>query len=124
MQLGHYYGDTVRKLFLLGGVIIILTLPLFANLIPVQSAISVLIIIALSFLSGFVSPLHRAVAGLNALVSAGAVFFFEYYAVAAYILPEGTEHKDLFFYTNQVLAIIFFFALYYGAKTIRGMRNR
>jgi heme O synthase-like polyprenyltransferase len=123
MQLWHYYGDTVRRLFLMGGVLMILTLPLFTQLIPVGSTVAVLVIIVLRFLSGFVSPLHQVVAMINAAIAAAAVFFFEYYAVTGYLLPDATEHKQIFFYTNQILAIIFFFALYYSAKTIRGMRS-
>jgi hypothetical protein len=102
----HYYGDIVRRLFLTAGVIMLITLPVLTTLLPVQSYVSLLIIIA-----------------MNTVISAVGMFFYEYYAVTGYFLPEGTPHGTLFTLTNQVLAIIFFFAIYYSSKSVRGIKR-
>ena len=101
----------------------LLTLPLFTKLLPVTSLVSVLIVIVLGFVAGLVSPAHRTVVVVNTLVAALGMFFYEYYAVVGYFLPDGTQYRDLFVFTNQALAIIFFFALYYSSKSVRGLRR-
>ena len=119
----HYYGDTVRRLFLAGGIIMLVTLPLFTNLLPTTTSVSVLIVLVLGFVAGLVSPAHRTVVVINTIVAGIGMFFYEYYAVTGYFLPDGTAYKDLFVFTNQVLAIIFFFALYYSSKSVRGLKR-
>ena len=118
----HYYGDVVRTFFIIGGVVMIVTLPVFADRIPVSFQLSLLAILVVGFLAGLTNPRHVWVMVINALVSAVAFFDFEYYAVSTY--SSLTLFSNGFFWINQILAIDFFLALYYSAKTIRGFYLR
>lgn len=115
----HYYGDVVRRLFITSGIIMLLGIPLFADNIPRPLSISILVAIVFALTAGLASPRNLWVAFLHLIVSAAAVAVFEYYTIATYIAV--SSYGDLFLITSQVLAVIFFFALYYGAKTVRGM---
>ena len=116
----HYYGRQVRALFLTGALIILLTLPLFASLVPVSESVSLGAIILVGFFAGLTNPLARSVAVINSGIAALAGIAFEYGAVGAY-LNANEPLEWWFFAVNQVLAVIFFFALYFGSKTLRGI---
>jgi len=113
----HYYGDTVRRLFVLGGLIMILTLPFFTNLLPVPLFISILAIVVVAIVAGATNPLQKSVAWFNLVTAAVAFLVFEYYAVDAYMMYSA---DSVLFFTNQILALIFFFAVYFSTKTLRG----
>ena len=115
MNLEHYHGDIVRKLFIAGGVIMIAALPFFYQYIPFSLSYSLLALIIIAFFAGIIAPTEKWIIALNAAVAAVAVFIFEYYAVNGYI-----EAHYFFSFGNQVLAVIFFVAFYYGVKTVRG----
>ncbi len=115
--LPHYYGDTVRKLFLVAGIIMLVTLPFFSKSLPQPLFISLLAIVVITTFAGFTSPRSFFIVILNALVSLIALLFFEYYAV---ISASGGIDEPLFL-INQILALISFFALYYSLKTVRGV---
>ncbi len=114
----HYYGDAVRFLFMLGAIIMLVTLPFLIGKLPVPLYISILVILAIGVLAGITNPLQKWISILNGLISTAALFVFEYYAVNSFT-TSGV--KTLYFIVNQLLALVFLFALYYSIKTIRAM---
>ena len=117
----HYYGDIVRKLFILSAIIMIVTLPFLTDRLPVPPFISIIIIVALPLITGFLAPRNKWVISLDLLVSSVAVIVFEYYAVQAY---KTSPVSDTLFLVNQTLAIIFLFASYYASKTMRSLFSK
>lgn len=113
----HYHGDIVRKLFILGGVIMMATLPIFSELINLPVVLTVLVAVLIVFLAGFQNPSQRWVTILNTLVAMGACVVFEYVGISYF---RATESVDPFFLTNQALAFVFLVALYFSSKTFRG----
>ena len=116
----HYYGDTVRRLYVFSALIMIATLPFFTDRIPVPFFLSIIIIVLITLGAGFLAPRNKLAISFNLLISIGAVLVFEYYAVDAY---KSHSYTDLFFLANQTLAIIFLFASYYATKTLRSLFN-
>jgi hypothetical protein len=116
----HYYGDIIRRLFLSAGIIMLITLPFFSALIPFPVVISAVGVLIIGFVAGMTSPRQQWVIILNLLVSITGLVLFEYYAVTAFRMQPQTQITTLFFWTNELLAIIFFFTLYYSGKTLRG----
>jgi hypothetical protein len=112
----HYYGDIVRKLFLAGAVIMLLSMAFFQTLIPVSVLTSTLIILILILGAGLIAPLQKWIIVLNVIVAGASVYIFEYYAVDSYL-----KNRTSFFVVNELLAIIFLIAFYYVVKTIRSM---
>lgn len=114
----HYYGDVVRKLFIVSAVGMALALPIFNNLIWWPLFISIIAIVVLAFLGGIQNPRQRWVIFVNAATAAIGAMIFEYNAVDYYLrVPSLLEP---FFWANQALAIIFLVAVYYSSKTLRG----
>ncbi|MEX2436787.1 MAG: hypothetical protein WD471_01325 [Candidatus Paceibacterota bacterium] len=113
----HYYGDSVRKLFLLGAIVMVLALPSLHIFVPGNTHLGLFIIVILGLISGLISPFQKTVITLNLFISLIAVAVFEYHAVATF----SGSLDSLFFWVNQVLAVVFLLALYYSSKTFRGM---
>ena len=114
--LPHYYGDIVRKLFLLGGLIMLLALPFFNQFLPVPAFVSMLAVLVIGVIAGFTNPLQRWVMLIDIIVSLIGLAAFEYHAISQY-----NDIPILLFGIDQLLAIIFFFALYFSTKTLRGV---
>lgn len=112
----HYHGDTVRTFFLVGGIIILATLPFFNNLLQIGIGFLLIFVILLALGGAIVNPFQRWIVTVNLIISAVAVILFEYAAIIGF-------GKDLFLLSivRQALAIIFLFALYYSGRTLRAM---
>ena len=115
-KLFHYYGDIVRILFLTASFLMMVTLPIFQDRIPYPILFSIFGILILGIIGGFINPRQKVVIVISILVALGAFAFFEYYAVIC-----DCSIIDPYFLTNQVLAMIFFAALYFGIKSLRGL---
>ena len=119
--LHHYYGDTVRKLFFVGAIAILVATPLFAHLFSFSAFLPLFIVISLGFLAGFISPAQKIVSVVETVVSAIATIGFGIYAVLLQLQPDHRDiHQLILFAITILLAINFFFALYYSVKTLRG----
>jgi hypothetical protein len=116
-QLFHYYGDEVRRLFLLGAVVMALTLPFFQDLIhqPLEVSLGAILIVGIA--AGLTNPRQGWVAMMDIVISIVATLVFEYNAVQNYSLYGSGSGL---FWADQVLALIFLVALYYASKTLRG----
>ncbi len=94
----------------------IVSLPFFTNEIGQPLIISLLAILLVGMAAGLTSPRHAWTATLNVFVSVGGVLTFEDYAVDWY---SRYGSVGSFFWTNQLLAVIFLLALYFSLKTFR-----
>jgi len=97
----------------------ILTYPFFSEKIFFSTTLSILVIVSIGAIAGFLSPRQKWASFLTFIISIGALSVFEYHAAMS-ISGENKNLFNLFFWTNQILAVIFFISLYYSAKTIRG----
>jgi len=117
----HYYGDSVRTLFVIGGLIMIVSYPFFSSFISLPIPLSIIGAIALAIFGGLMNPKQKWIMALNTIISIGAFVVFEYYAVYAYLHLSPTESIHVvFFWVNQTLSLLFFFAAYLATKTLRG----
>ena len=125
MNKEHYYGDAVRTLFIIGVLIMVVSFPFFRSFISEPLSLSIIGSVVLAVFGGLMNPKQKWVIFLNTIIPIIALLFFEYYAVNTYINLSSTENsvKNIqvaFFWTNQILAIIFFLATYLSTKTLRG----
>lgn len=105
-----------RRWILAGGLIMLVSLPFVIQQLSVPLEFIMFLIIVLDIVSGVTNALLQWVAMLDTITCALAIIYFEYYAVSLY-LTYGL--RSGFFYLNELLAVIFFFALYFSAKTLR-----
>lgn len=119
LPIQHYYGDIVRRLFLIASIIILLSLPLFYSILSDSILTFIIAVLVFGFLAGLTDPLKQKVALFDTCISALALVVFAYNAVHAYTATSSILSP--LFLVNEMLAILFFFALYYSVKTLRGM---
>jgi len=111
----HYYGDVVRQLFIAAGILMAVTFPFFEHLLPGPYLVSILIILVVNIAAGLTNPRQPWVIGFDVVLSMFTFIIFEYHAVTNY--PDKT---DPLYWITQVIAIIFFMALYFSIKSARG----
>ncbi len=112
----HYYGDIVRVLFLIAGGALIVA-PVLA---PLSSGMVTLLapcILLLGVMAGITNPRQRWTMLANLLIAAIALLVLEGVAIGAYRAADGISVPFLLW---QALALNFFIALYFAAKTLRG----
>lgn len=115
----HYYGDTIRAIYVVAGAFMILAFPYFSSILGLPILIPLIVILVLGIFGGLVSPEQAWVMRSYAIISVLGLIVFEYYAVATY---NGYVHAgEFFFWGNQILALCFFVATYLSVKTIRGV---
>lgn len=118
MTQNHYYGDIVRSLLIATAIIMVISMPFFFGLIPKPGFFSILAVLILVILSGWISPRHKVVVIITTFVSAGAFIAFQYYALNT---PEAPGIKNYFFLVTELLALLCLIATYFGTKSIRGI---
>ncbi len=109
----HYYGDMVRRLFMIAGSIMLVTTPFFQDRLPVSAYVGLCAIIVLDVIAGLANPLIRWLGYVEAAIALCACMTFEYFAIRDFSV------YDSLFWINQTLALLFFIALYYAVKTSR-----
>ena len=120
-QITHYYGDQVRVLFVIGGLIMIATYPFFSSFIKAPISFSIIGVVALAVFGGLMNPRQRWIMLMNMIISIAAFVIFEYAAIYTYLnLSPGKNIHVAFFWVNQALYLLFFFASYLSTKTLRG----
>jgi hypothetical protein len=112
----HYYGDSVRTMFICCAVVYTFAMPLFGNLIPSTTGISIGIVLVLVLLAGITSPMMKWLMFINAAIAAIGIYLLQ----SAAIFFFDTESKVLF--TLRELGVLFLlFAFYYSVKSFRSM---
>lgn len=114
----HYYGDLIRKLFLISAVFMLIMLTFMNNFLEVPVYVSILAAIGVSVFAGLTNPKQAWVAVFNLIIAILGTAIFEYQAVQGYT-SYSFLHRT--FWANQILALLFIVALYYTTKTVRGM---
>lgn len=115
----HYYGDNVRKLFIIASVMMLVFVPLFgviaAFVLPLQIVGAMILIV----LAALTSPTKELSLVADALAAGAGIVTFEIVAIASYLMDNIVG-----FIANEVLSFVFILALYFALKTIRAMRTR
>jgi len=114
----HYYGDTVRILFVVSAVLIIAAQFIGSPFLTPGAAMlaSVILVVA----AGLTNPVHAWIHTTNSVIAGIGAVMCGYVALAHY--QEGaTIFNELLV---VVLAVLFLIALYLSVKTLRGVLMR
>lgn len=114
-KIPHYHGDIVRKLFVAAGVILLVALPIFSELLPISTISLIVAIVVMIFFAALTNPKLRWTNIIDVLIATVGVVVFEFLAVVNYAID------GMSFIASQALALIFLFALYYSARTARAI---
>lgn len=112
----HYYGNTVRVLFLTTAALSAAAIPAVGNLLPFGIVPQVAIALLLVLLAGLTNPHGRMVMLCNAIVAGVGVLMLESVVISLYpTLSTG------FFIVSEAVSLMLLFAFYYSVKTLRAM---
>ncbi|TAK57168.1 hypothetical protein EPO17_02705 [Patescibacteria group bacterium] len=114
----HYHGHIVRRLFVLAGIIMLIGLPFFASLVKGGVLMAIAGILVIGLYAGLTTPKHTWIMWGDVVLSVIGSLIFEVIAIGLYTTESSI---GMYFVFNQVLAIVFFFALYFSVKTFRAM---
>ncbi len=115
----HYYGDTVRILFVIGAVLILASEFMSA---PFLSPVAALILsIALVIAAGLTNPVQVWIQWVNLLLSGISVALFGIVAFVRYKESSDITMESL---VLLLLVVLFVIALYLSTKNIRGILMR
>jgi hypothetical protein len=112
----HYYGDSLRTMFMVSAVIYATAIPLFGSLLPFDVYASVGIVLLLVFLAGITNPHSQFVMFINVAVAGMGAYLMQTAAIQFF----GQDSSVLFF-LRQIVAILLLVAFYHGVRTARNM---
>lgn len=113
----HYHGHSVRALFFVAAIVIIVAQSTGADL-PFSTFGSVMVAIMLVIAAGITSPSQSGIHWFNAWIAAIGVILFSTSAVATF--RAGVSLLDPSFVYTEALALLSLVALYFTTRTIRG----
>lgn len=117
----HYHGDSVRWLFLLGALILIVAQSTGADL-PISTTTAVVSAIILVVAAGITNPSQTRIHWFNAIIAVIGSLVFGDSAVVHY--RAGVSVFEPSFAYVEALTIVSLLALYYATRTIRGFLQR
>ena len=112
----HYYGDSVRNMFVASAIIYAVALPLFGSLLPFDVYTGIGLILVLVFLAGITNPHSRALMFVNVAVAGIGVYLMQTAAISFF-----GEQSSILFFLRQIVAILLLIAFYHSVKTARNM---
>jgi len=113
----HYYGDTVRALFLAGAVLVFMTRFVGTEL-PFTTGAQMLLILVLVIAAGITNPVQKWIHYVNMLVSIAVTLTF------AGLAFSRIETAEMLFTAEGIvvlITLIFLAALYFATRTVRGL---
>lgn len=112
----HYHGDSVRMIFFVGALILMVAQSTGANL-PFPTLMSVVIAVVLVIAAGVTNPAQRGIHWFNACLATLGTIIFGTSAVTHY--RSGASIFDPSFTFIEALTLLSLIALYFTTRTIR-----
>ncbi len=120
-RIAHYHGDIVRILFL-ASALIMLAAQTTGTSLPFSTIQVVIFAVILVILAGVTNPAQAWIHYLNEVVAVFGAVRFGITAIEEY---QGRQNLlDPQYLYVEVLALLFFIAVYFATKTIRGILLR
>ena len=121
-QMRHYHGDTVRALFVVAAVLMVVGTAMSASL-PLPAFWAIVFAVILVLAAGITNPAQAWIHWADGALALISSLVFGYAAVLTY--RSGAEVADpTSFVFTLALALVSLMALYLATRTIRGMMLR
>lgn len=112
----HYYGDSVRAMFLISAIMYAVSIALFGSLLPFDIYTGIGLVLLLVFLAGITNPHSQALMFVNVIVSGAGVYLMQTAAISFF-----NSESSILFILRQFVAILLLIAFYHSVKTARNM---
>lgn len=115
-EIPHYYGNSVRLLFVLASALWLITIPFFPELLPFDPLIQVLAVVVIVVFAAITNPNKKWILAYDALIAGIGVVVIESAAINQFSVSNWVE-----FAIRELLVLFFLAALYLSLKTVRAM---
>ena len=117
----HYYGDTVRILFVLGALTLFVAESIGAELpLPIAGAVAAAVVLVIA--AGITNPQQLWIHYVNELIAILGTLIFASRAIEYW--RQGIGVLDISYLFTEVMALLSIIALYFATKTVRGVLLR
>ena len=117
----HYYGDTVRMLFVSVAVLLIVAATTGARL-PLSAADAIAAAVILAVAAGITNPEQRWIHWANETIAILGTLVFASSAIGNWRAGAGITDSSYLF--TEIIALLSLVSLYFTTKTIRGILLR
>src|SRR5882724_1180727 len=108
------YSNIIRTMFLIMGVVLLISTAFLKYQLPFPPFFSFLIIVALIISAGLTSSKQSATVFSDFCVALGTFIVFGWQTFVSYNSPDNG-----FFWTSLILSLLSMFSLYYSTRTLR-----
>lgn len=115
-KIAHYYGDIVRDFMLGGAVVMLLAAPFYADRLRGELLFEVIGAIIIVGLAAMTNPWKKSILVADTIAVGIVTVVYQIWALNGY----GTANNTAFV-LREAVSIIFMFAFYFSAKTVRAM---
>ena len=112
----HYYGDSVRAIFIIGAVFILLGLSGMTKALGLPPVVAIIGMIVLCVAAGFTNPVQFFSLRINVVISIIFLIFFTYMGWYAHDVNLGSVIE----FPNKIASFLFLIATYFSVKSLRG----
>jgi hypothetical protein len=108
-----------RPRVLLTGMIMLVGLFFFSEFLPTPLSPSLIAIVGIVVVAGFMSPRQKWLSLVNTALALLGTLIFSYEAFVTRAAARAGYYPDVLPWINLLLAVTFFFTLYFSVKTLR-----
>jgi len=112
----HYHGRAIRTLFIIAALIMVLGLFHALAYLQLPTTLSIISIVVLVYAAGITNPSQVWPMYMDTVISTVGLLVFETYSVNIW---RSQNYNTTLFILNEMLAVIFLFALFYSTRTLR-----
>ena len=110
----HYYGDTVRQLFIVAAALLLIAAPFYADTLRSELFYEIAGAVVLVAIAALANPHNKSTFMFAAIAAGVGLVVYESWALNKYFDSTWVQ-----FILREVIALIFLVAFYYSVKTLR-----
>ncbi len=114
-----YYLKATQSIFLVAGILMVFTFPYFLKYFNFGGMALMFVMVALAVLAGFTGGGNKLILKFNTVVSVLGFILAAYRGVLIFFQGVEEPLAIFSFWTHQILALVFFLAIYFAVRAMR-----
>ncbi|MEZ4211134.1 MAG: hypothetical protein R3B39_02505 [Candidatus Paceibacterota bacterium] len=114
-----YYLKATQSIFLVAGILMVFTFPYFLKYFNFSGMAIIFTMVLLAVLAGFTGGGNKLILKFNTLVAIVGFVMSAYRGVVIFFRGVEEPLAIFSFWTHQILALVFFIAIYFAVRAMR-----
>lgn len=115
----NYYSKATQSIFMVAGILMVFTFPYFIKYFKTEGLALMFAMVLLAVLAGMSSSKNSLFMKFNSLVAILGFVLSAYRGVVIFFRGVEEPLAIFSFWTHQLLALLFFFAIYFSVRALR-----